>query len=68
MVCYSVDADPTEFATATVTPNFDGLSIVPWSGLEDLAQALAAPCSQRGLTCRLEREASRMAVVMRPRR
>ena len=64
-VRYSVDADPPEFATATVTPNFDGLAIVPWSGLEDLAKALTVPCSQRGLACRLEHDPSGMAIVMR---
>jgi len=59
----SLDAGP--LAVGTTNEHFDALRLVPWDGVAQLAEALAVPCSQKGLRCRLEQTPAGAAAVMR---
>ncbi len=49
----------------TVDEHHGDLVCVPFHDAGELAAALAAPCSRRGLDCRLERVTDGDAIIMR---
>lgn len=59
------DADPKGFTLGTMDESFGDRVLVQWTEHGQLADALMAPCSRRGLSCRLEQVSKEAAIVMR---
>ena len=58
-------ADPAGFTLGTMDEDFGDRMLVQWAAFGHLTDALAVPCSRRGLSCCLEEVSDEATIVMR---